>query len=47
MAPAAFGSAPDFSAAPDAAMAMIGAYDAAIKALDGQAYDPGKYRRRR
>jgi hypothetical protein len=29
---------------PDAAMAMIGAYDAAIKALDGQAYDPGKYR---
>jgi hypothetical protein len=28
----------------DAAMAMIGAYDAAIKALDGKAYDPGKFR---
>ena len=29
---------------PDAAMAMIGAYDAAIKALDGQAYDTSKFR---
>ncbi len=29
---------------PDAAMAMIGAFDAAIKAHDGQAYDPGKFR---
>jgi hypothetical protein len=28
----------------DAAMAMIGAYDAAIKAHDGNAYDPGKFR---
>ena len=28
----------------DAAMAMINAYDAAIKALDGQAYDASKYR---
>src|SRR5262249_34276820 len=28
----------------DAAMAMINAYDAAIKALDGNGYDPGKFR---
>ena len=28
----------------DAAMAMIGAYDAAIKAHDRNAYDPGKFR---
>jgi hypothetical protein len=28
----------------DAAMAMIGAYDAAIKAHAGQDYDPGKFR---
>ena len=29
---------------PDAAMAMIAAFDAAIKAHDGQNYDPGKFR---
>jgi hypothetical protein len=29
---------------PDAAMAMIGAFDAAIKAHDGNDYDPGKFR---
>jgi hypothetical protein len=29
---------------PDAAMAMIAAYDAAIKAHDGNAYDPAKFR---
>jgi hypothetical protein len=29
---------------PDAAMAMINAYDAAIKAQHGEAYDPGKFR---
>ncbi|WP_439393693.1 hypothetical protein ACRQ5Q_30670 [Bradyrhizobium sp. PMVTL-01] len=29
---------------PDAAMAMIDAYAAAIKAFDGESYDPGKYR---
>lgn len=29
----------------DAAMAMIGAFDAAIKAHDGNDYDPGKFRR--
>jgi hypothetical protein len=28
----------------DAAMAMIGAFDAAIKAHDGNDYDPGKFR---
>jgi hypothetical protein len=28
----------------NAAMAMIGAYDAAIKAYHGQDYDPGKFR---
>ncbi len=28
----------------NAAMAMIGAFDAAIKAHDGQSYDPGKFR---
>src|SRR5436190_13160928 len=28
----------------DAAMAMIGAYDAAIKAHDSNAYDPSKFR---
>ena len=28
----------------DAAMAMINAYDAAIKALDGKDYDPSKFR---
>jgi hypothetical protein len=28
----------------DAAMAMIGAYDAAIKAHDGKDYDPSKFR---
>src|SRR6202035_2977042 len=28
----------------DAAMAMIGAYDAAIKAYDCKDYDPGKFR---
>ena len=29
---------------PDAAMAMVNAFDAAIKALDGNAYDAGKFR---
>ena len=29
---------------PDAAMAMINAYDAAIKAYDGKDYDPSKFR---
>ncbi|WP_342724359.1 hypothetical protein AAFG07_35800 [Bradyrhizobium sp. B097] len=29
---------------PDAAMAMIGAFDAAIKANDGNDYDPRKFR---
>ena len=29
---------------PAAAMAMIAAYDAAIKAHDGQSYDPSKFR---
>ena len=29
---------------PDAAMAMIAAYDAAIKAHDGNNYDPSKFR---
>jgi hypothetical protein len=29
---------------PDAAMAMIDAYDAAIKAHDGNSYDAGKFR---
>ena len=29
---------------PDAAMAMIDAYAAAIKARDGESYDPGKFR---
>jgi hypothetical protein len=29
---------------PDAAMAMIAAYDAAIKAHDGEDYDPSKFR---
>ncbi len=29
---------------PDAAMAMIAAYDAAIKASDGEAYDRSKFR---
>ncbi|MEO8318993.1 MAG: hypothetical protein ABI561_11785 [Bradyrhizobium sp.] len=29
---------------PDAAMAMIGAFDAAIKAHDGNAYDSNKFR---
>lgn len=29
---------------PDAAMAMIDAYAAAIKARDGDSYDPGKFR---
>lgn len=29
---------------PDAAMAMINAYDAALKAHHGQDYDPGKFR---
>jgi len=29
---------------PDAAMAMIAAFDAAIKAHDGNRYDPGKFR---
>jgi hypothetical protein len=29
---------------PDAAMAMINAYDAAIKAHHGQAYDPSRFR---
>ena len=29
---------------PDAAMAMINAYDAAIKAQHGEAYDPSKFR---
>jgi hypothetical protein len=29
---------------PDAAMVMIDAYAAAIKARDGEAYDPGKFR---
>jgi hypothetical protein len=29
---------------PEAAMAMIAAYDAAIKAHDGKAYDPSKFR---
>jgi hypothetical protein len=29
---------------PDAAMAMIAAYDAAIKAADGEAYDRSKFR---
>jgi hypothetical protein len=29
---------------PDAAMAMIAAYDAAIKAYDGEAYDRSKFR---
>ncbi|WP_453955175.1 hypothetical protein [Bradyrhizobium sp. USDA 377] len=29
---------------PDAAMAMIDAYAAAIKAFDGESYDPGKFR---
>ena len=29
---------------PDAAMAMIDAYAAAIKAHDGESYDPGKFR---
>jgi len=29
---------------PNAAMAMIDAFDAAIKAHDGQGYDPGKFR---
>ncbi|UWU95029.1 hypothetical protein [Bradyrhizobium sp. CB1015] len=29
---------------PEAAMAMIDAYGAAIKAYDGEAYDPGKFR---
>lgn len=29
---------------PDAAMAMIDAYAAAIKARDGENYDPGKFR---
>jgi len=29
---------------PDAAMAMIDAYSAAIKARDGESYDPGKFR---
>ncbi|MBR1166529.1 hypothetical protein JQ571_06035 [Bradyrhizobium liaoningense] len=29
---------------PEAAMAMIDAYAAAIKAFDGEAYDPGKFR---
>jgi hypothetical protein len=29
---------------PDAAMAMIAAYDAAIKAYAGNSYDPGKFR---
>ncbi|MDE2380426.1 hypothetical protein [Bradyrhizobium sp.] len=28
----------------EAAMAMMDAYDAAIKALDGRSYDPGKFR---
>jgi len=30
---------------PDAAMAMIDAFAAAIKARDGESYDPGKFRR--
>jgi hypothetical protein len=29
---------------PDAAMAMINAFDAAIQAHDGKGYDPGKFR---
>ena len=29
---------------PDAAMAIIGAFDAAIKAYDGKDYDPSKFR---
>ncbi|MDN5004164.1 hypothetical protein ACFQZO_25305 [Bradyrhizobium sp. GCM10027634] len=29
---------------PNAAMAMIDAYSAAIKARDGESYDPGKFR---
>lgn len=29
---------------PDAAMALIDAYAAAIKARDGESYDPGKFR---
>ena len=29
---------------PDAAMAMINAFDAAIQAQDGKGYDPGKFR---
>src|ERR1044072_3674471 len=30
---------------PDAAMAMMDAFAAAIKARDGESYDPGKFRR--